>query len=96
MGLKERIIAECEWAIAQIDNGSISVPETRSFFGCVRRLLENEPVSPVVAFTRQDGTKAYSCPRCAALLRGGSYCSHCGQALEWCDTFVKDTDVPDK
>ena len=49
MGLKERIIAECEWAIAQIDNGSISVPETRSFFGCVRRLLENEPVSPVVA-----------------------------------------------
>ena len=71
MGLKEKIIAECEWAIAQIDNGSISVPETRSFFGCVRRILENEPSNPIVSFTRSDGTKAYSsCYKCLAYEKG--------------------------
>lgn len=45
-------------------------------------LKEQEAVKPIVAFTRVNGTKAFSCPRCSALIRGGSYCSHCGQALK--------------
>ena len=45
-------------------------------------LKEQEAVEPNVAFTRVNGTKAFSCPRCSALIYGGSYCSHCGQALK--------------
>lgn len=45
-------------------------------------LKEQEAVEPIVAFTRANGTKAFSCPRCSALIRGGNYCSHCGQALK--------------
>jgi hypothetical protein len=82
MELKKKIIKECDWAITQIDNGAISVPETRSFFTCLKRILENYG-TPVVAFTRSDGSKAYSCPTCGALYHGGNYCNQCGQALSW-------------
>lgn len=48
----------------------------------VKLLKEQEAVEPNVAFTRVNGTKAFSCPKCSALIYGGSYCSHCGQALK--------------
>ena len=46
-------------------------------------LKEQEAVKPINAFKRVDGTMAYSCPRCAALIVDGSYCKHCGQAVKW-------------
>ena len=45
-------------------------------------LKEQGAAEPNIAFTRVNGTKAFSCPRCSALIYGGSYCSHCGQALK--------------
>lgn len=46
-------------------------------------LKEQETVEPINAFKRVNGTTAYSCPRCAALIVDGSYCKHCGQAVKW-------------
>lgn len=67
--------------------GRIGVEQARNFLRTIDDVIEllkkQEAVKPISAFKRVNGTMAYSCPRCAALIVDGSYCKHCGQELKW-------------
>ncbi len=61
----------------------ISLDDGIALNEAVSLLKEQEAVKPISAFKRVNGTMAYSCPRCAALIIDGNYCKHCGQELKW-------------
>ena len=79
--LRDKIIAECEWAISQIDSGkSVSVIETRSFFECLLRQMKPEPVEPkIYPETRYTGpTIACGACRHEFSAEKPKYCPYCG------------------
>ena len=79
----ERIIKECEWAIARIEDYGSTTMMSRSFFADVEKLLkEQEAVEPIPP---EDEFGLYRCGKCHHQLFRcvDKYCSRCGQAVKW-------------
>ena len=80
---RERIIKECEWAIARIEDYGSTTMMSRSFFADVEKLLkEQEAVEPIPP---EDEFGLYRCGKCHHQLFRcvDKYCSRCGQAVKW-------------
>jgi predicted nucleic acid-binding Zn-ribbon protein len=87
----ERIIKECEWAIARIEDYGSTTMMSRSFFADVEKLLKEQEA--VVPYIDIDEAK---CPSCKIKLTRQEligddvlfedffdYCPRCGRKVKW-------------
>ena len=83
---RERIIKECEWAIARIEDYGSTTMMSRSFFADVAKLLKEQEPKRVNISQTHCGMKYGLCPRCEKqidTLVNPHYCGNCGQKLDW-------------